>query len=137
MRQLLDACRNNGRRLQNGSFRLAAAAIAGALITIAALRQTSVGQRLAWYRVPQTCAGRNPPDLSEARILLPETPAGPDVRHFEYVFPDRNIYVYDLDNGFKLVKHVLLPNVKGVRGSVASAATGILYLSYGSYRFNG
>jgi DNA-binding beta-propeller fold protein YncE len=137
MRQLLDACRNNGRRLQNGYFRLAAAAIAGALITIAALRQTPVGQRLACYRVPQTCAGRNPPDLSEARILLSETPAGPDVRHFEYVFPDRNIYVYDLDNGFKLVKHVLLPNVKGVRGSVASAATGILYLSYGSYRFNG
>src|SRR5581483_5353082 len=139
MRQLLDACRCKGRRLQNGSLRLAAAAAiaAGALIIIAALGQTSVGQRLALYRLPQNCAGQNPPDLSEARILLSQRPAGSDVRHFEYVFPDRNIYVYDLDNAFKLVKHVSLPNVKGVRGSVASAATGILYLSYGSYRFNG
>jgi DNA-binding beta-propeller fold protein YncE len=57
-----------------------------------------------------------------------------EVRHYEYVFPDGNVYVYDLDSAFKLVKRISVPTSAGVRGSVASAVTGILYLSYGSDR---
>jgi DNA-binding beta-propeller fold protein YncE len=54
------------------------------------------------------------------------------VQHYEYVFPDGNIYVYAIDNGFKLVKHISVPTSAGVRGAAASAVTGTLYLSYGS-----
>jgi hypothetical protein len=54
------------------------------------------------------------------------------VHHYEYVFPDGNLYVYDIDNNFSLVKHLNLPTGTGTRGAVASAATGILYVSYGS-----
>jgi DNA-binding beta-propeller fold protein YncE len=56
------------------------------------------------------------------------------INHYEYVFPDSNIYVYDIDHGFKLIKHVAVPTSTGVRGAVASAATGMLYVSYGSTR---
>ena len=57
--------------------------------------------------------------------------------HYVYVFPPGSIDVYDMDNGFSLVKSVPFPLTKGqspvyVRGGVASAATGMLYLSYGS-----
>jgi len=51
-------------------------------------------------------------------------------KHYEYVFPDGGMFVYDMDNGHRLVKHVMLPTT-GVRGCVASPSTGMLYLSYG------
>jgi len=62
--------------------------------------------------------------------------------HFVYVFPPGSIDVYDMDNGFSLVKSVPFPLTKGqapiyVRGAVASAATGMLYLSYNSYSCSG
>jgi YVTN family beta-propeller protein len=56
---------------------------------------------------------------------------------YEYVFPDNSIYVYDIDNRGALVKHVSVPTSTGVRGAVASAATGMLYISYGSNRIGG
>src|SRR6516165_3481069 len=36
------------------------------------------------------------------------------VHHYEYVFPEGEIYIYDLDNGFKLVKHTTIPDVTGI-----------------------
>ena len=57
--------------------------------------------------------------------------------HYEYVFPDGSIYVYDTDNRGALVKHVSVPTNAGVRGAVASAVTGMLYISYGSDRRSG
>jgi hypothetical protein len=54
------------------------------------------------------------------------------IHHYEYVFIAGWIYVYDMDNGFKLVKSVQVPTGAGMRGAVASAATGMLYLAYGS-----
>jgi DNA-binding beta-propeller fold protein YncE len=54
------------------------------------------------------------------------------IHHYEYVFPDGDIYVYDADNRFRLTKHVVVPTFLGVRGAAASSVTGILYLSYGS-----
>jgi hypothetical protein len=53
-------------------------------------------------------------------------------QHYEYVFPDGNIYVYDMDNGHRLVKQISVPTTAGVRGVVASAATHTLYISYGN-----
>jgi DNA-binding beta-propeller fold protein YncE len=57
--------------------------------------------------------------------------ASAGVRHLEYVFPDEAMYVYDIDHGFKLVQHVSLPGVHGVRGAVASPSTHMLYISHG------
>ena len=53
------------------------------------------------------------------------------IHHYEYVFQDGHIYVYDIDNSFSLVKSVQIPTQAGTRGSVASAVTGMLYISYG------
>ena len=54
-------------------------------------------------------------------------------RHYEYVFPDGAMYVYDIDRGHRLVQRVPLPGVNGVRGVVASPGTHMLYVSYGAF----
>jgi DNA-binding beta-propeller fold protein YncE len=59
------------------------------------------------------------------------------IQHYEYVFPDGNLYVYDMDHGHQLVKQVSLPTSTGVRGVVGNAATHTLYISYGSDRDSG
>jgi hypothetical protein len=79
--------------------------------------------------------------VSLALALLPLATASPahagQLHHYEYVFPDSSIDVYDMDHGGALVKHVSVPTSAGVRGTVASAATGMLYISYGSDRGRG
>ena len=70
-------------------------------------------------------------------VMAPKSQTQPTIRHYEYVFPDGNIYVYDMDNHFALVKHLTMPTYAGVKGAVASAATGILYISYGSDKLGG
>jgi len=64
------------------------------------------------------------------------------VNHYVYVFPPGSVDVYDMDNGFSLVKSVPLAETKGqsqiyARGAVASAASGMMYLSYGSVSSGG
>jgi hypothetical protein len=52
--------------------------------------------------------------------------------HYEYVFTDGTLYVYDLDTaGFPLVKSKPIPSSKGTRGAVACAGNGTLYVSFG------
>lgn len=54
--------------------------------------------------------------------------------HYEYVFTDGYFDVYDMDNNFAHIDHVLMPaTTAGVRGESASAATGMLYISYGGW----
>ncbi len=53
------------------------------------------------------------------------------VHHYEYVFPDGAMYVYDIDAGHRLVRRVALPMARGIRGVVASPPTHTLYISYG------
>ena len=67
----------------------------------------------------------------------PATVSAASIHHYEYVLTSGFIYVYDMDNGGKLVKKVSVPTTAGVRGAVASAATGMLYISYGSDGNNG
>jgi hypothetical protein len=55
------------------------------------------------------------------------------VHHYEYVFPDGAMYVYDIDHRHRLVQLVSLPGVKGVRGVAASPRTHMLYISYGAF----
>jgi DNA-binding beta-propeller fold protein YncE len=73
-------------------------------------------------------AAADRPLLSDAATAL--VPAR--VRRYEYVFVDGNLYVYDLGGGFALARHVPLPMTsRGIKGACASAATGMLYVSYG------
>ena len=52
--------------------------------------------------------------------------------HYEYVFTDGTLYVYDLDTaGFPLVKSKPIPTSSGTRGAVACAGNGTLYVSFG------
>src|SRR3954463_3704813 len=47
---------------------------------------------------------------------------------------DKGIYVYDIDNGHKLVKFIELPQLGGTRGACACAATGKMWISHGNDR---
>jgi len=63
-------------------------------------------------------------------VAIPSPAHAGKLHHYEYVFPDKSIYVYDMDNRGALVKHVRVPTSAGVRGAVASAVTAMLYISY-------
>src|SRR5215469_9111998 len=68
---------------------------------------------------------------------IPSPARAGQLHRYEYVFPNNSIYVYDMDHRGALVKHVTVPTSAGVRGAVASAITGMLYISYGSDRGSG
>src|SRR5215469_14889568 len=68
---------------------------------------------------------------------IPSPAQAEQLHRYEYVFPNNSIYVYDMDHRGGLVKHVTVPTSAGVRGAVASAVTGMLYISYGSNQSGG
>jgi DNA-binding beta-propeller fold protein YncE len=70
--------------------------------------------------------------LSIQRLLSAQKHVRANIQHYEYIFPDGWMDVYDMDHHQALVKSVRLPTTKGVRGAIAHAATGMLYISYGS-----
>jgi len=70
-------------------------------------------------------------------VVIPSPAQAGQLHHYEYVFPDNSIYVYDMDHRGALVKHVSVPTSTGVKGAAASAVTGMLYISYGSNRGRG
>jgi DNA-binding beta-propeller fold protein YncE len=98
--------------------------LAGALVVCLSLL-VSLGCSSGSHAQATTVAGGKPSTAA--------TPAGAaaTVHHYEYVFPDGSIYVYDMDAGQRLVQHVELPMAKGIRGVVASPRTHTLYVSYG------
>ncbi len=53
------------------------------------------------------------------------------LQHYEYIFPDQDIYVYDEDDGFRLVDKIDLPGVRGIRGVAVSTSEAMLYISFG------
>src|SRR6266702_3868742 len=62
----------------------------------------------------------------------PSTGVSSTIRHYEYVFPDGGMDVYDLDHNFALIQHVNLPTSAGGRGAAVSLPGHILYIAYGS-----
>ena len=44
---------------------------------------------------------------------------------------EKGIYVYDVDDGHKLVKFIPLPKIGGTRGMCGCAKTGKLWISHG------
>src|SRR5579864_9498568 len=84
--------------------------------------------------LPPAASSLPPSRLLTAASMTPRalTTAAPRVtRHFEYVFPDREMDVYDIDHGFRLVERVALPAAHALRGDVLSTSTHTLYLSLG------
>jgi DNA-binding beta-propeller fold protein YncE len=59
------------------------------------------------------------------------THASSGVAHYEYVASPGKLYVYSIDQRPSLVGSSALPGVNAIRGIGASAATGMLYVSYG------
>ncbi|HEY4451736.1 MAG TPA: hypothetical protein VGN13_09105 [Solirubrobacteraceae bacterium] len=58
--------------------------------------------------------------------------ASTGVLHYEYVFDDGTIYVYDMDRSQQLVKTISLPQTEaGVRGVTVSPSKHLLFISYG------
>jgi DNA-binding beta-propeller fold protein YncE len=55
------------------------------------------------------------------------------VAHYEYVAAAGKLYVYNIDKRLSLVGQFALPGVEEIRGIGASAATGMLYVSYGGF----
>jgi DNA-binding beta-propeller fold protein YncE len=52
-------------------------------------------------------------------------------RHYEYVFPDGAMFVYDIDHGHRLVEQRSLPGVRAIRGVAVSPVTHMLFIAYG------
>ena len=69
--------------------------------------------------------------LASLAVLLTALGGGPTVRHYEYVFPDRHAYVYDIDHGHRLVAHWAIPAAHSLRGVAFSPRTHTLYFSVG------
>lgn len=105
---------------------LGAALLAAALTLLLALGCSS-GSRA------QTTAAAGPVERPDAVAAARKKRRGASraVHHYEYVFPDEGMYVYDIDAGQRLVAHVRLPMAKGIRGVAASPGTHTLYISYG------
>ncbi len=85
-------------------------------------------------------AGQRTPTTTPLVPTVTQLPATPSpttvvsstIHHYEYVFPDGEMDVYDMDHGNVLVQRISLPTTAGVRGIVASPVTHMLYVSYGS-----
>lgn len=75
--------------------------------------------------------GRPGSPATVAASAAPRLASGRSTHHYEYVFPDGSVYVYDIDAGQRLVQRISLPMARGIRGVVASPATHTLYVSYG------
>jgi DNA-binding beta-propeller fold protein YncE len=52
-------------------------------------------------------------------------------RHFEYVFPDGEMDVYDIDHGFRLVERVSIPEAHPIRGVAVSPLNNALFITVG------
>jgi DNA-binding beta-propeller fold protein YncE len=66
-------------------------------------------------------------------FALPSQGPSSGVAHYEYVASTGTLFVYDIDKLPSLVERFPLPSVDEIRGIGASAATGMLYISYGGF----
>jgi DNA-binding beta-propeller fold protein YncE len=82
--------------------------------------------------VPQWAAQTEDPGISTTgRSPATLTARSKTVHHYEYVLPEGEIDVYDIDHGHRLVQTIELPHVTPMKGVAASPRRGILYISYG------
>ena len=80
--------------------------------------------------VPQWAAQTEDPGISTTgRSPATLTARSKTVHHYEYVLPEGEIDVYDIDHGHRLVQTIELPHVTPMKGVAASPPRGILYIS--------
>ncbi|MEO7022439.1 MAG: hypothetical protein ABI234_19980 [Ktedonobacteraceae bacterium] len=96
--------------------------------------QHSDGNSVSNGTTTPTIGANTPGATSGITPTTNSTPSASDtgLHHYEYVFPDGAMYVYDMDHGHALVKQKSLPTGAGVRGVVGDAATHRVYISFGS-----
>jgi hypothetical protein len=105
---------------------LVLAGLAGCL-AVAAVALGAVGGRSGPRAAPAGISAR-PASLANPRSA---SLADSRTHHYLYVFPDQGMDIYDIDHGHRLVAHVNLPGIAGIRGVAASPTTHTLYISYG------
>src|SRR5215475_10858475 len=64
-------------------------------------------------------------------VLLCALACSAALHRYEYVFPDRQVDVYDIDHGFRLVQQWSIPEAHALRGVAVSPKTQRLYFSVG------
>ena len=79
-----------------------------------------------WADPKLMCATKPTTPVTPVTPVIPVTPT----RHFDYVAVDQALKVYDIDDGYKLVKTIALPGMGSPRGIAANAETDRLYLPY-------
>jgi WD40 repeat protein len=93
------------------------------------VQSADVGHTLRVYVVARNAAGRSKAAHSAPTAVVA---SGAGVLHYEYVFPDGSISVYDVDHSFKLIKTISLPQTEsGVRGVTVAPASHLLFIAYG------
>jgi hypothetical protein len=71
--------------------------------------------------------GTSQPAISAQTAVVPEA-----IKHLEYVFDDGLVSVYDMDDEYKLVETISLPQTdSGIRGVSVAPAQHLLLISYG------
>jgi DNA-binding beta-propeller fold protein YncE len=103
--------------------------MASVLLLVAALAAA-----LAWYGLNRADHPRDSRVTGDTAAGVPASVASKraaGVRHYEYVFPDEHMYIYDIDHGHRLVGRHTLPGLTGIRGVAASPVTRSLYISHG------
>ena len=79
--------------------------------------------------VASSAGGPSPPSTSGPAAVVGGSAA---TRHLEYVLSYGNVYVYDMDQGYQLVKTISLPETKaGIRGVSVAPGTHLMFISYG------
>jgi WD40 repeat protein len=108
----------------------ACVAIAGAGAAGYALGSADVGSTLRVTVIASNAAGASEPAVSQATGVVSAVQTG--TSHYEYVFNDGPVNVYDIDNSFRLVESFTLPGAsRGVRGVAVSPVTHMMFVSYG------
>jgi hypothetical protein len=93
------------------------------------LVEADVGHTLRAQVIATNAEGSSPPAVSTQTAVVT---AAPNVQHLEYVVEDKLVSVYDMGNGYKLVKTISLPQTSaGVRGVTVAPSTHLLFISFG------
>jgi YVTN family beta-propeller protein len=104
-------------------------AIEKATATTYTVQGVDVGYTLCVSVVARNAAGRSKAARSAPTAVV-KSRAG--TLRYEYVFPDGSISIYDVDQSFKLVKTISLPQTAGgVRGVTVAPASHLLFIAYG------
>jgi hypothetical protein len=105
-------------------------AIEKATATTYIVQAADVGHTLRVYVVARNAAGHSKAARSAATAVVTGNGAG--TLHYEYVFLDGSMSVYDVDQSFKLLKTVSFPQTEsGVRGVTVAPSSHLLFIIYG------